>query len=35
VMYLGRLGPLALAQMVLAADKPLRYRYPEEYLLVG
>jgi len=35
VMYLGRLGPLALAQMVLAADKPLNYRYPEEYLLVG
>ena len=35
VMYLGRLGPLALAQMVLAADKPLKYRYPEEHLLVG
>jgi trk/ktr system potassium uptake protein len=35
VMYLGRLGPLLLAQMVLAADKPMRYRYPEEYLLVG
>ncbi len=35
VMYLGRLGPLALAQMVLTKDKPLSYRYPEEYLLVG
>jgi len=35
VMYLGRLGPLALAQMVLAADRPLKYQYPEEYLLVG
>ena len=35
VMYLGRLGPLLLAQMVLSADRPLRYRYPEEYLLVG
>ena len=35
VMYLGRLGPLALAQMVLAADRPLRYKYAEEYLLVG
>jgi trk system potassium uptake protein TrkH len=35
VMYLGRLGPLALAQLVLAADKPQRFKYPEEYLLVG
>lgn len=35
VMYLGRLGPLALAQMVLTADRPLNYKYPEEYLLVG
>jgi len=35
VMYLGRLGPLVLAQMVLSADRPLRYRYPEEHLLVG
>ncbi len=35
VMYLGRLGPLALAQMVLTADRPLSYKYPEEYLLVG
>jgi trk system potassium uptake protein TrkH len=35
VMYLGRLGPLVLAQMVLLKDRPLRYQYPEEYLLVG
>jgi len=35
VMYLGRLGPLLLAQMVFAADRPLQYEYPEEYLLVG
>jgi trk system potassium uptake protein TrkH len=35
VMYLGRLGPLVLAQMVFAADKPRQYQYPEEYLLVG
>jgi len=35
VMYLGRLGPLALAQMVFTADKSNRYQYPEEYLLVG
>ena len=35
VMYLGRLGPLLLAQMVFAADKPQHYKYPEEYLLVG
>ncbi len=34
-MYFGRLGPLALAEMILAADRPLNYRYPEEYLLVG
>jgi len=35
VMFAGRVGPLALAQMVLALDRPLRYRYPEEQLLVG
>ena len=35
VMYLGRLGPLVLAQMVFAADKPQHFKYPEEYLLVG
>ena len=35
VMYLGRLGPLVLAQMVFAQEKPLRYKYPEEHLLVG
>jgi trk system potassium uptake protein TrkH len=35
VMYLGRLGPLVLARMVLLKDRPLRYHYPEEYLLVG
>ena len=35
VMYLGRLGPLVLAQMVFAADKPRQYKYPEEHLLVG
>ena len=35
VMYLGRLGPLLLAQMVFAADRPVQYQYPEEYLLVG
>ncbi len=35
VMYLGRLGPLVLAQMVLSADKPVKYKYPEEHLLVG
>ncbi len=35
VMYFGRLGPLALAQMVLTADRATNYRYPEENLLVG
>ncbi|MFO7900210.1 MAG: potassium transporter TrkG [Planctomycetota bacterium] len=35
VMYLGRLGPLALAQMVLTSRRPINYRYPEEHLLVG
>jgi len=34
-MFIGRLGPLALAEMVLTAEKPLSYKYPEEYLLVG
>lgn len=35
VMYLGRLGPLIFAEMVLASEKPQKYKYPEEYLLVG
>jgi trk system potassium uptake protein len=34
VMFIGRVGPLTIA-LAVAEKKPLRYKYPEEDLLVG
>jgi len=34
-MYIGRLGPLAVALLISSDDEPLRIRYPEEEVVVG
>jgi trk system potassium uptake protein TrkH len=35
LMYVGRLGPLAVASVLLAREARVRYRLPEERVLLG
>jgi len=34
-MYVGRLGPLAVALLIGSRDESQRIRYPEEEIVVG
>lgn len=35
VMFLGRVGPLTLGAAIVLRSRPLKYRYPEEGMLIG
>ena len=35
VMLIGRLGPLTFAQLIVREQRPARYQYPEEPVMIG
>ena len=34
-MFIGRVGPISLVLSVVRMERPTRYQYPEEDLVVG